>query len=272
MTDPISYILKYIFDRIPQQILEAAFRSENNMASPTNIDTEIKNKVIYRRVLPDCNLYSGKPAKIPLKPEYREVVNIPYGMLHIGLPAASVFRIPPEAREYRDIAQVTRILFPFGLTTGHMFGGRNGCTSNGNSLPDMAQQLLDSHTGGQLTPPRPILLDGNVIRLEPPQFHDVHWILECYLEYDKYFTNIGDSAVLAVRDLCLCATKLYIYNKLVILMGESYLVAGHELGVFKDLVDNYAGEEDRYSELLLEFRGANSADPSIITDLFKFCI
>ena len=112
--------------------------------------------------------------------------------------------------------------------------------------------------------PTPILKEGHLVYIYPPQSAHIDWILVCRLAYDDEFSNLNDSAVYSLMQLIECATKAYVYNTLVLKIDAAKLEGGYEFGKFKEIVESYADQNEKYDELLLNFRGGALLDPERI--------
>jgi len=266
MQNVIQKLLSHVYHNIPREILQEAFIPKNDDNS-LSLDTYIEQIVITQRVLLDCNLFAGKKKRLLLQHDFLEKVKTPkvYSTLAAGY--TGVYRIPPEEREYRDIAYVIELLYPFSAS------GYNHITipptnAYGMSATSKTMDVLNSHTYGNVAnPPRPILLAGDLIKLDPPQLTHIDWILVCALKYDKEFTSLNNDAIYPLSELVLCATKSYIYNTLILKIDKAYITQGQELGRFREIIERYESEHEKYKELLDKFRGTATLDREIISDM-----
>ena len=66
--NPITYALSRIREEIPSQLLSLAFNETklNTFAVPVSVDSIIKERVLVKRVLLDCNLVGGSEVVIAL--------------------------------------------------------------------------------------------------------------------------------------------------------------------------------------------------------------
>jgi len=257
MISPFSSALRMIFNNIPKEILEAAFRPKDYQVT---LDQRIKDVIINGRVLPDCNINAGKIKRIPLSSCMIEYVTPDPGFSSILSPTpGSLYRVPPNARENRDITGVIDISYLYD------YGGFNdspfGLGSNGNTVRSMAAAVLNSHTGrNSCLTPTPTLLANNMILINPTNSFISDWALVCRLGYDEEFTNLNNGAVVPLSKLILIATKVYIWVTLTIQIDQAMLSGGQELGKFKDVVDRYQEELEKYDDALLKLRGSTLFD------------
>lgn len=253
MIPAFTSALRMIYANIPYEILEAAFRPKD---FGTTIDRRIQDLIVNGRVLPDCNITAGKIKRIPLSACQVEHVMPDPGFESILSPTpGSLYRIPAELREHRDITGVIDISYLYDYT------GFNdspfGLGSNGNTMRSMAAAMLNSHTGrNACLTPTPTLLKDNMVMINPTNSFISDWSLVCRLGYDEEFTNIGNQSVMPLANLILTATKGYIWVKLVIQIDQAVLSGGQEIGRFKEIVDKYEGELEKYQDDLNRVRGS----------------
>lgn len=268
MNNTVKYVLQHILHNVPEAILREAFIPKD-VKVPNTIDFYINDKIIAGRCLDACNLYSGKKKRILLKTEYLEKVAVPDHYSVLNAAAVGVYRIPPEHREHRDISHVLELLYPYSAT-GFTNINYPSMIHSGNTVGDTASDVIKSHTNEDVyARPRPILLAGDLIKLEPPQLSHIDWMMEVLLKFDEDFTNMNQSAIAELSKLALSATKAYVYNELILKINEVFLVGGQEQTTFRDIVQSYEGENERFDELVKDVRGAMSADPELLSDMLS---
>lgn len=259
MHDAVQVVLRHVFSRIPKPILQEAFIPKE-VDVPNTIDHYIDLFVISK-VLQDCNLYAGKMKRILLTQDYLEPVQVPIPYSSLAAATIGVYRIPPEQREYRDISHVHSLTYPYSAS-GYTSVSYPSNAGEGITMASKAADVIGSHNYANVSiTPRPILLAGDLVRFDPPTLAHIDYILVCTLKYDTNFTNLNPSAIMPLAELVLCATKIFIYNELVLQIDKARIIEGFEQGRFKEIVDSYYDETTRYEELLLSFRGAANLDP-----------
>ena len=265
MISALDNAFKTIYRKIPKPILEMAFTPD--MFNVT-MDQRIKDEVITASVLSDVSIYCGKIKKIPLSSTYLEQTR-PDPLYGGGslITGSAVYRVPPAAREYRDIVQVIDITFPYEYTAyGDAPFGFGGI---GNTLKTLSDRALTSRNqwNNGITP-QPILQPGNMITINPPNVYVNDWILECRLGFDEEFTGLPLAGVQHLSDLIVMAVKSYIYNKLIIDIDKAALSGGQEIGVVKTIIEKYEDLEQPYKDALDALRGALVvADPDTMREL-----
>ena len=270
MNNAIDLALNTITHEIPPDVLKYAFANREPEERTWSVQQMVLDKVIQDRVLKDMNIHGGKIKRIVLLPQYKEEMkyDIHDGYMHTG--PFSLFRIPPDEREGLPIVEV------HGLTYRGNYAGyvpnANGW-AGGVNLNTLGQAVLDSHTFAS-SPPKPNveLLSGDLVRLMPSQHSQIMWVMSCRLAYDKEFTNLNTSALETFQDLCLEATKSWIYNNTIIALDKGYVESGYEIGEMKRTIDTYADSKQRYRELRTEMAGAMNLDPGKMFELLSYII
>lgn len=251
----VDYMLKQIKLLIPNEILIETFLNVGSEEDKLrSLDGLLKEKIIIDIVLRECNLYTGKPKKIPLLASWaqnmdNDNIDIYYSNTY------SAYKIPPQAREFKDIIYVIDIAYPlgYGITDPYIGNGYHSVISKTN-------ELFESTFNAGSPTPIPILKEHNLVILEPPQPHHIDWILICLLGFDSSFTNIKPIMVKKLGKLAVLATKMYVYNKLIIQQDAFKTHLGYEIGSFKSIVESYSDAEEKFEEALMDFRGAATFD------------
>lgn len=270
MNNAIDISLSQIYNTIPRELLELAFRDPSDPASRyAQLHEVIINKVINGRILKDCNVFGGKPKLITLQLSFMEPGTITQTEQIMGLGSYCLYRIPPEEREHVPITEVASCHYPGYM---NVWPGHHPYAS-GSSLVNMAQDVLQSHTFSNAPPtPIPELLAGDLVRLNPPQHHHLDWVVNCRLGYDQQFSNLNVSAIRPLAQVAEHATKAYIYNKLIIQLDKAYIVGGAEMGSVLRIVEGYADSEARYIELLDQFSGSTKLDPMTMRTILQYAL
>ena len=272
MNNVIDKILTEIRFNIPEEILKLGFMPSDANAydSVLSLDELMLTTVIRARVLKDANIYGGKTKDIVLRPEYREKLTRNRDDAQMNTGPFSLYRIPADERENSPISEVHHLIYR-GNYAGYV-PNTNGW-QGGVNLMTLGNAILDSHTFASM-PPRPKveLLSGDLVRLIPSQHSQEIWVMTCRICYDENFTNLNTSAINPLADLCVCAVKSYIYNRLIIQLDRGQIEAGTEIGTFKSIIEGWSDQYDRYKELLDLFRGSILLDPLFMTKLLPYML
>ncbi len=258
MVNAMDLALTEIHFSIPYKLLELTFKNPN-FGYQISIDEAIMTQVIRARVLKHCNLVGGKYKEIILRPDFWVPTQPEKAALVQNIGQFSIYRIPPEERDFLPIVDVSEIEWP-GVQNG--YGMPYAGYYSGNSLGNAARKMLDAQTF-RSTPPKPTveLLSGDLIRLNPSQHSNIQWVLNCRLEYDKDAINMNQAAAKVFAKLCVAAVKSYIYRQLIVTIDQAFIETGYEISVIKSLVEEYKDAEEKFEELLEEFAGAAKYDP-----------
>lgn len=258
---PVGACLAFVKNSIPIQLLNAALDPKKDH---TTIDKKITDVIINGVVLQEINLVSGKRKIITLDDNWRLPINDPdaYSIFGSGI-GASVYKIPPEARERRDINQV--IGFTEDLTnvySGSLYPAVGG---SGNTTSAMMGSMLNSYTHAKdaVLPTLSSPQGSNLIHIFP-QLLVSGTAITVLLEYDRDFNNMNVSAIKALRNLVLVATKRYIVNTLDVLVDEAQVSAGMEIGAIRRYIDKYSQDIESYDDYFLRCKGALLWDPTML--------
>ena len=259
MANALEVCFKRIHNTIPDKVLQEAFQPHLYF---TTLDDRIHEEVIMSRVFSDINLSAGRVTRIPLLSSYAENTKLPRLTSLLTTGAYTIYRIPPEVRENKRIVACVALDYPPYMYDNNIYQSLPGnCCKVGTSAKDLACAVLNSITGnGAIWRPTPICINGDLIEIDPPQSAHIDWIVTVRLEYDDQFTNMNNDAIFPLANLVECATKAYVYNKLIFKIEEAFLEGGLELGKMRELVESYADQNEKYEELLKELRGSTLLD------------
>lgn len=255
MHNPLQAAFLHIEKSIPEEILKIAFKKESPTGLPIPVYEVIRQDVISRFVLQECNLYGGVIKSIPLKQEYVERVlrsELRVFSLHNE---TEIYRIPPEERENSEIGEILDISPPINGTVMNGYGTM-GMANAGTSLMAAANRTLESQNARSFRgKPLVELLSGDLVRLSPASFVMYDWILTVRLMYDERFTNMNSGAIKPFCDLVLAAVKSYIYNKLIVKLDQYAIEGGALMPSIRAIIEEYKYAKEEYDKLILQFGG-----------------
>jgi len=238
---------------IPEEILERAFIRKNiNYLSRSiiNIEEIIKEEVIYRRVMSDCNVVGGTTTMINLDGlGYEKPSDYSY-----------MFRIPKSLTSGRSIMGVTKVVFlaySASNTTASTGSYSNSLFGSGDATATMAasQSLMESFDNIPiLSTARVSKVNENTILIHDTAVLTPYCYLDCTLENDKELNNIPMSSAPIFSELVLLATKAHIWKKLVVAIDQNEVQNGYTLGSFKSIIDSYSDAYKSYQEQLQKWR------------------
>ena len=104
--NPLQVVMSEVHLQIPQEILSLACRDLTGTegTAGVSIDACISERVIVPLALPRINSVTGKLKDVRLEPAFIEPTSRDYA--DSGLGGSQVYRIPPHARENREIVEV----------------------------------------------------------------------------------------------------------------------------------------------------------------------
>lgn len=235
---PIDYALNYISLRIPREIIEIAFTTNTPMDKLTTLEDKIVSNVIQKYIRPDLNMMGGS------------ILNLYLDRCKVEpLPDSTEFlvRVPKDLTDGLSIIRPLNISARLTNTDLHQI--YNGARAK--SPIAIASKMLN-HVDLQpsLTSTNLELLGDNLIRCREPISVRLYKFMQVIVENKENFSNIQPQYFDKFGELCLSATKMAIYNKLVVSFDMGFIKGGHEISVIKDIVDGYSDEHENYKELL----------------------
>src|SRR5574344_131066 len=270
MIDALRTALMHIQSVIPPQMLEAAFKPyENN----TSLDELIISKVINFRVRDLISIRGGRILKLILNQNWCKFTRSP-SPYALGISGAyTVFHIPSEARDNRDMVCALGVRFPYTLGTSNSSMFYSNESIKGNTLSGLACAALQAQTGANaLSVPQAIIKPGNIIQLDPPQYNFVPWQVMVRLKYDDNFSGMDVSSLSSFYKICELATKSYIYTQLIFDVESNAVFRGVELGVMRDFMNEYKDADEKLEEELLAFGGAAMYEPDRLRNILMRCV
>lgn len=231
----IPYAIDQIHNEIPNEVLEFAFLTDDvkRVLTPTTLDTMITMEVIDKIVLRDCNVLGGEMMTVNLAKARREVVDL-YNY---------VFYIPKELTKGRRITRVLSVSYGDGA----MLGSLNMSPLTGNAMLDAASRVMASLSPiPYIETARVRLIGDNTVLVWDNIAVPTITYLRCWIENDHHMSNLSSAASMAFAEMVILATKRYIYNKSVVKMGKGVIHAGSELGVIKEIIDEYRDAAEQY--------------------------
>lgn len=225
---------------IPKRILEDTFLPPigYRRMRPKSVEQYIREEVILKRVLPDCNLENGVYTKIPLSAAILQQQDV----------NGSVYYFPKSATGGRSIITALDLEYGIGQTSYY------NTTTCGVSPINLATQALNNATAGaQITSnTRVDLIGENTILVVDSAFSAGAYSLVCILDNDEELSTIRPKSIPIFIQLIVLATKSYIYNKMNLEVNTAQLQGGVELGRYREIIDSYADSEELYNQMLDE--------------------
>lgn len=246
--NPLQVVMSELHLQIPEEILSLACR---DLTAPegqpsASIDSAVSTHVIVPIALPRINSVTGKQKDIRLEAAFIEPTSREY---HIaGLGGSQVYRIPPHARENREIVEVR------GLRSSRY----DDEASVPNNAFNLQKAMLASHTYGDrdLISATPILREANIIQVRPSLTAEGA-LVECLLGFDRHFTGLPNHAHVALAQYVTSLTKSWIRSRRIFIVEQGELRAGAATSRFREYLDRWEEENpEKQARLLDTLRGA----------------
>lgn len=273
MINAINIGLGRIHQRIPKEILELAFSSD----TLDGYMSRLRKEVFDDFIIVDCNIGGGKTVQIELKRSWEEETTD--GKI-------AFYRIPPEARDNRDIIEVHRIQHNIygGIAAAGVEGDLVGYVGiptsvydHGSAIQFSMSDMLESKTGIGGFPYKPNVpivevVSGDLIRLSPPNYRTIDWLLICRLAFDREMTNLNSDAIDVFGNLAVLACQMKCYTNLIVKMDTGMKEFGSDVPAIRDLVSNWGDLNDTYHEMKNKFLRACSLDIQRISAIIKYAL
>lgn len=234
----ITYAIEQVTDyAISKQLLEIAFISDEQrlLPVPVSIDYMIRQKVIYKKIRTDLNLYHGTSMDIPLSGIPRRQLN----------DYTAIYEIPKSLSGGRRIMSAMVAAYGFN----NMINSSYYNYPNYSVLQESATQLLNSHSPIPLVSTASVELVGeNVVQIKDTFLVPVDIVLTCRVENDAELNHIQPVNYEAFSQLVILAVKAYIYNNVKIPMDVAKIHGGYELGRIREELDSFSDALQDYRE------------------------
>lgn len=246
----IQKAIQEVKSTIPRRILEAAFLNRYRdwrHTDQTTIEHQIEQLVIRPRVIVDCDLAGGTQTNINLD-------GLPVMQLDIS---GWVVRIPKDRTQGRSIVTPIHVNY-LSMAANYQSGvyttstdydmsnpGENSALMRGASALVSSKEMIPIVSSANVR-----LIAENTVLVRERMFVTSAAQLLCILGNDDQMSNIAPSSYPYFSQLVKHAAKAYIYNTLIIDIGDAELQGGAALGVFKTVIDGYADSEQNYQDYL----------------------
>lgn len=229
----LGFMLNEIKHTIPSHILNLAFENKT-FRVVTSIDDRIMNNVIRARLMPHLNVASQESLLV-YRGDCQVVTNNEY---------ETVYRVPKRVTGGRAIVNVTILADGSGL-----YSASNGVYAGTSDIQAFGQKMMNNIGTLNLVQTAKIdLIAENTILVYDSSVEAGDFYFNVILENDANLTNINPRAYIELSKLAVLITKAYIYNKVVVELEKNQLYQGHELGIVREIINEYNTAEDDYLE------------------------
>ena len=263
--NPVTEAVHHIKRRIPRAILEKALlhRYQGRYGSTETIDSRIKEEIIYGIAIPDCNMSGGISMIIDLSTVRPRIVTDQELNYIIPMELTKGKRIVSAL--HVDVNSPTAAGGGSVAGAGSVVGGSNSgrgveyCERSHSPLMALAQKSLNASAGGVIpyvSNTNVEIIGNNALRVTNFPRGIIYRSLSCFVENDADPNNISARSIPDFRQLCLLAAKAWIYNEILIELGEDEIRMGAILGAFKEKVLDYRDADAQYDDFLENEMGA----------------
>lgn len=244
----MNIIVKAVQDAmyiIPEDILRAAFlpRIRGYDRGAETLESAIISQVITPRVVPDANIAKGERLVIwmgDLKPKLVEDFRV-------------IFEVPAHKLMGKTILSVLTISYaPYmngAGSLGYAFGGAAPLYSQ-DTMTAARQMVEASSAIPTVSTAKVELIGENTLMIEDSQRFTTQYHITCYVTDSNYLNKIDPRYYEYFSTLVEYAVKAHVFRKLRLSIDRARIEGGSELGVFKEIVDEYADAETNYREFL----------------------
>lgn len=256
MANAIVYALKEIKWNIPIDVLNKAMNIglPKHVIDNTSLDEKIISKVIRGKVLLDLNISNGIDMVVFLdgiEPIYDSEYN-------------AIYIVPKERTNGREM------LNTFGIGTVLQRGyansldslptqpvtmhGRDSTCTRSNYMTRQGARVYNSYKAEfRDFNPNTELIGPNTFRVTGAAYYTGQLLgVKCTIENDDNLNNLHTKAYRKFADLCIMATKAFVYRELIIRIGSGELEGGQDLGAFASVVERYDSAIEDYNTYIEE--------------------
>lgn len=243
----IEHALTTIKIHIPDLILKLTFNNNgfnNTFGSMVSIDEMIREKVIRDRVMPMISNVNGESKDVPL--HKCEFVS---GDVIKGY----IYHIPKSETEGRNVVSIVNVtMIGYGHRARSMFDQGGMYSNRGSEYTTLSAASIRSASAPNITSYSNFKYNGNnnVYLPFPIGEYSASAHFRCIIENDANMANISRETYNSFGKLCVLAAKTYIYNEMSIKLDQGYIEGGAEIGVVKDIIDDYSDAAEEFMDYI----------------------
>ena len=237
----IKYGVERIMREIPLEVLHMAFlRKSSFFGIETSLEKQITDLVIKKTVLRDTNVIGG--ITITLSLDKCDISYYEKNMTGHNM----IIRVP-----YR-VTNKKKILEPLSLVGNVTNNSLHNASTNSIISSLNNKYYHDASVGSKFVTSNLELIAPNTILVYDETDMVTNGYLKVIVENNENLTNISTRSYLNFGELCVLATKQFIYNKLIIDLDKGALYTGHELGKVTDIINSYESATEEYNTFIKE--------------------
>lgn len=235
--NPITHSLNEIRHSIPASVLQYAFIGNRVRAPrvPVSLDTVIREKVIEDRVLPDCDIVGG--IRITL-----DITGLPFTMYEDRFRVYKLTLGDTGGRHITSAISVGNYNYMSTIVSD---------TAESSVMGDMKTLQRAAAGASPMYTPEVRLIGDNIIIIEDDvRAYSNSLFLYCTVSNDAEMNTLPVRSYGSFAEAVVLATKAYIYNHCRLTIGSGVLSGGVELGVMREIVDEYSDANELYREYI----------------------
>lgn len=241
--DTVRYILN---TDIPEPILEDAFLpAKNSTQRNRSLGDCIIEKIIKNKIMPELNAIGGTIVDVPLykcRFEYDDTMQYRYHR---------IYEIDPQYTQNRVINSVLRA-YNTGVISSSAGASPYGIGINAYQTSDVDEMVRKGiEPNGRVikfSDAEIEICGDNMLRVVNTIMMSYNLTLECRVGYSSEFHEFARPYHIEFFKLANLATKAYIYRNMRLKIDMFKNDGGRELGVYKDIVDEFQSAAQDYDE------------------------
>lgn len=229
----ITKAISEIKFQIPLEILNLGFKEYSTKINQIiSLDERIMSEFIRPRLLVDCNLVGGIETRIDLnRCKITALDNREF-----------ILEIPKTLTNNKNIITALSLVSNVVYSQSMSYPGSSPMESVANNM------MNNLSTENVVQTSRLEVIGDNVILVQDPNMHLMNGVLRCMVANNTNLENINPRSYLALSELAVRGAKSFIRNKLLVKLNQGYIYGGHELGIIKEIIDEYSDAEEMYKE------------------------
>ena len=263
--NPLTKAINDIKFSVPKEILDIAY--SNDFGYVDTLESKLEQQ-IRNRVLVDTNLVSGVTIYVNMN-NVKILEKDEYGGM--------VIEIPERSLDGRAILSVHSLVTNSSNENSKLdtAGAIGGCDNTSNSLLQEATKIMTNLDNSSIEVTANLEIIGERIIYIRDHISNIRTTaMRLVVENQRLLNNLPPRAYINFSLLVSYAIKADIYNRLIVKLDQGYIKTGHNLGIVKDIINEYADMNQLYHEYLtttwtsVMFMSDSAEMNSYVTSLF----
>lgn len=243
MQTPIDYAVNKIKLAIPKEILQKTFIDAvprfKSIRSAVSMDHLIKMKVIRDYVLTDCNLIGANEIDVAIKANWCQVIDS----------NNYIVRVPKSHTQNRTITEVMNATFlpqsGYLMPYGTMQAVSDTTIATNKLLNNIRNPTITGTIDCEV-------IGENVVSVVGAGTVPSNMFLTIMVEHDDNMSQLRKQAYPYFAELCIRATKAYIWANKIVEMDKAEIEGGYTLNRYTSIVEGYEDAYEEYQEYFNE--------------------